>query len=848
MKKLCANKIVLSVLLVAVTMPATTTFLTGCSTTKNLPEEEVLYTGIQEIAYNRPLKKKKTKHHNDSTGVITSIADAYKAVDELFQQKELSMLKKDSQGGDEEKFTKAQKDSIKAVQKAEEEAYETAKTEVEAALAYAPNNALFGSSSMRVPLPLGLWIYNATVGKKNAFAKWSFNNFAANPVYISSVNPRTRALVAQNTLRNYGYFNGTVDYEVLPETNPRKAKVGYVVMPRHLFRLDSIEYRDFPLGLDSLLRRDLHKSVLHKGDAFSVINLDAERSRLYEKFRNNGYFYYTPEMVSYQADTIRRKGFVQLRVKPASDTPPQALKQYYLGRTYVSLYGNEDNTLTDTLSRRDFTVYYKGKSRKEGQRAQMPLRLSALRRNLLYREGMLYRQDLMNFVAQQISEMDVFGASNLRFIPRDSTGVSDTLDVAIMAMLDKPYDGEFTTKLTSKSNGQVGPGVSFSMAKRNAFRGAEKLKFEVYGSYEWQTNQNVQGRSSVINSYEYGTSLSLDYPRLIMPGWQRLSRRARTSTSFALDASWLNRANYFSMVSLSAKVAYSYQPRVTMKHEFTPFRLEYDDLLSTTTAFDSIMNANQALYVSMRNQFVPSMRYAFTYSSRRNARNPRSLLFEVKESGNLVSGIYALCGKSFYDKDKQLFGVPFAQFVKMSAEFREEFKLTPRTSLATRVGMGVVFSYGNSTTAPYNDLFSVGGANSVRAFTVRGVGPGNYTPGATAYSYIDQMGDFKIELNAEFRFPIVSMLKGAVFLDAGNVWLLNSDANRPGGTFRLNRLADDIALGTGAGLRFDLDFLVLRFDVGVGIHAPYETGKSGYYNMPRFLDSLGYHLAVGYPF
>ena len=131
---------------------------------------------------------------------------------------------------------------------------------------------------------------------------------------------------------------------------------------------------------------------------------------------------------------------------------------------------------------------------------------------------------------------------------------------------------------------------------------------------------------------------------------------------------------------------------------------------------------------------------------------------------------------------------------------------------------------------------------------MRGVGPGRYRPGTSEYSYIDQMGDFKIELNAEYRFPIVSILKGAVFLDAGNVWLLSSDEARPGGTFRLSRLGRDLALGTGAGLRLVLDFLVLRFDVGVGLHAPYDTGKSGYYNLPKFKDSLGYHLAVGYPF
>lgn len=811
----------------------------GCSTTKNLPEEEVLYTGIKDIAYGEEaVRKKKMKAGEKETGVITSIADAYNAVDNLLSGNGIGTAV------EELTLTQEQQDSLKTVQKIEKGAYAAAKEEVEAALAYAPNNSLFGSSSMRIPFPSGLWVYNAMVGREGKFAKWILNNFGTTPIYISTVNPEVRALVAQNVLRNYGYFNGTVGYEVLPQKNPRKAKISYTVLPRNLFRLDSIEYRGFSEGMDSLIRKTFPQRKLFGGDPFSVINLDAERTRLYNLFRNSGYYYYKNDYIVYQADTIQRPGFVQLRVVPADGLPSEASRKYYLGKTQISLFDNDYTPLTDTLQRRDYTLFYKS-----DRKGRSPLRLGAMRRNMFYKRGELYRQDLMNFVQQQLSGMDVFSTVTLNFVPRDTTALNDTLDVRVVGVLDKPYDGEFSTKITSKSNGQVGPGLVFSLAKRNAFRGAEKLKFEAHGSYEWQTNRNVQGNSSVINSYEYGTSLSLEYPRLIMPGARALSRRrAKTSTTFSLDATWLNRARYFNMVELSARVAYSYQARPTIKHEFVPFRLDYDELLSTTSEFDSIINANQALYVSMRNQFVPSMEYTFTYSSTRRARHPRSFIFNVKESGNVTSGIFAACGQSFHTRDKKLFSVPFAQYIRLSAEYREEFRLTSRTSLATRVGAGAIFCYGNSTAAPYNDLFSVGGANSIRAFTVRGVGPGSYRPGTSAYSYIDQMGDFKLELNAEYRFPIVSILHGAVFLDAGNVWLLDSDANRSGGTFDISRFGRDLALGTGAGLRLDLDILVLRFDVGVALHAPYNTGKSGYYNLPKFKDSLGFHLAVGYPF
>lgn len=810
--------------------------LVSCSTTKNLPEDEVLYIGIEDIAFGQKNKKKKQKTED---GVITSLADAYKTVDELLTSKDMSLLKQQ----EEQELTEAQKDSLKQAEREQKEAYGLAKSEVEAALAYAPNNAIFGSSSWRFPFPMGLWVYNSFVGKTSKMGKWIFNTFGKNPVLISTVNPELRARVAQNTLRNYGFFKGTVDYEVLPQKNPRKAKISYAVMPRTLYRLDSIAYLKFPAAGDSLIRKTQRQRNIHSGEPFSVAKLGAERSRLHALFRNSGYYYYKPEYITFRADTIQRPDYVQLQVVPSENIPDFAQRRYYLGKTRITLYDSRMAELTDTVVRRDFTLIFGNEKHKT------PLKLPAIRHNLYYRRGSLYRQDLMSIVQQRLSEMDVFSSVTMKYVPQDTTMNGDTLDIEIIGVLDKPYDGEFTTKVTSKSNGQVGPGLSFSMSKRNAFRGAEKLKFEVHGSYEWQTKSSVQGRSSVINSYEYGTSLSLNYPRVIFP-WvgRKLSRRALTSTAFSFDATWLNRANYFGMVSLSARASYTYQSRPTIKHEIVPFRLDYDELLSTTSTFDSIMNANQALYVSMRNQFIPSMRYVFTYSSPRRAHNPRSFIFEIKESGNITSGIYAAFGQPFNQKDKKLFSVPFAQYVRLSAEFREEFKLTPRTSIATRLTAGAIFSYGNSLSAPYNDLFSVGGANSIRAFTVRGVGPGGYRPGTDAYSYIDQMGDFKLEMNVEYRFPIISSLYGAVFLDAGNVWLINSDENRPNGTFKWSRFGRDLALGTGLGVRYDLDFLVLRFDVGVGLHTPYETGKGGYYNLPKFKDSLGYHLAVGYPF
>lgn len=808
--------------------------LAGCSTTKNLPEDETLYAGIKEIAfgYQAGTKQKKGKKEK---GVITSLADAYKTVDEVLIKRNASALQN-------KELSQQEKDSIQQEKEYLKEAYSKAEEEVKAALAYAPNASLMGSSSIRHPFPVRLWIYNSFVNSKNKIGKWIFDQFAATPIYISTVNPEVRALVAQNTLRNYGFFSGTVTHEIIPLKNPREAKISYTVMPHHLYRLDSIAYLNFSTGADSLIRQSASKTLLKKGDAFSVVNLDGERSRLNSLFRNNGFYFYKPEYIAFRADTIARPYKVQLQVLPAGNIPRAAQKKYYIGKTRINIFQQNNYEITDSIGRRDFKLFFSAPNHKT------PLKMNAIRRYLFYKRGDLYREDLHDFIQEQLSGMGVFSQINMKYVPRDSLMTSDTLDVEINGVLDKPYDGEFEAKVTSKSNDQIGPGISFGMSKRNAFRGGEKLKFEVHGSYEWQTNSNVIGDNSVINSYEYGTSLSLDYPRLVMPGWRKLSRRAATSTSFTLDASWLNRASFFGMVSLGARVAYTYQRNFNVKHEFIPFRLDYNELLSTTPRFDSIMNANEALYISMRNQFVPSMRYILTYSSSKRARNPIAFTLDIKESGNVTSGLFAAFGQPFSKQDKKLFNVPFAQYLRISADFRESFKLTARSQLVGRISLGAIYSYGNSTNAPYSDLFYVGGANSIRAFNMRGVGPGSNVPGISRYSYVDQMGDIKFEANLEYRFPIVGSLYGATFLDAGNVWLMHKDPNRPGGNLDFSRIGREIALGTGVGLRYDLEFLVLRFDVGVGLHAPYDTGKSGYYNLPRFKNSLAYHLAVGYPF
>ena len=843
----------------------------SCSQTRNMPEGELLYKGIKEISYGeKAASARQIVTQREDEGVITSVGNAVNTVSSLLSRRKgvLETLDSLKVRQKDKSLTREQLDSIKAEAELLNTAFEEAKAEVEAALACAPNGALMGSSKIVFPWPIGLYVHNYLADSKSAVGKWINNTFGRSPVYISTVNPHTRTLVAKNILRNHGFFRAETEYDLIPMKDSLKAKIAYSVYPNQLYRLGSIEFLQFPARVDSIITKGRRQSGLKTGDAFNVANLDAERTRISTLLKNRGYYAFRPEYVTFKADTIRQPGRVQLRVEPIPGLPQNAMRQYVIGHTDVTMLKYDDYVIVDSVRprkrSRDTISVDTTKSRKSrtlprvrdimmrysGKAGVQPLRLSELRKYLFYTEGQMYNETMLSYVRDKVGQMGIFSQLQMNFTPRNSTDslAPDTLDVHILAMLDKPYDSEFSASITNKSNGLIGPGISYSISKKNAFHRAETMKLMVYGSYEWQTGATPTGNNGTVNSFELGGQLSLNYPRLIMPNGRRIGRSAKTSTDYALDISWINRAGYYSMAQFKADMTYNYQGRMYVRHSFTPLSVKYTSLLKRSESLDEIFRRNPIIEVSMRDQVVPSMEYTLSMTSSRRARNPRSFTMTIKQAGNITSGIFAAFGKNWSEKDKKILGAPFAQFVKLTADFKEEVRLPHDMSIVGRVSAGVIYSYGNSSAAPYSDLFSVGGANSIRAFCLRGVGPGRYHPSNNGYSYIDQMGDIKLELNAELRFPIIGNLKGALFIDAGNVWLMKEDANRPGSGFSLKHFANDLALGTGAGVRYDLSFLVLRFDIGVGIHTPYDTGKSGYYNMPNFGKSLGFHLAVGYPF
>ena len=783
-------------------------FFVSCSMTKNIPEDDQLFTGLTKIVYEDEPEDNPFEDHLDAI-----------------------------------------------------------KEEVEAALATTPNGSLFGSSYYHTPWSWRLWVYNTYANKDSKFARWMTKSFGRAPVLMSQVNPALRASVARSVLQSNGYFRGNVTYETVTSKNPKKCKIGYTIHLDSLFTLDSVAYVNFPAPLQTLIDSTLSESLIKSGEPFSVSALDGERSRVTNLFRNNGYYYYNSNYASYLADTFNVAGKAQLRFQLAEGLTPEALSKRYIGNIAVQFRKNMREQLTDSVKRRHLTIRYNGKN--------PPIRPNTILRNLRLRPRQEYSYDNYLESASKINATGVFSSTDFLFTPRAGT---DTLDLVLNCVFEKPYDFYLETNAIGRTSGRYGPEVKIGFTRRNLFRGGEKLDINLHGSYEWQ---HGGGENSA--TYQYGADASIEFPRILAPFYNservrrdkngRPIRRRRPyaapTTLAKMSFDIVQRPDYYRMHVASGEWTYRWQPTATSRHEYSPLTLKYQFKNTTTAKYDSVMEKNMYLSASMEDYLIPKMRYTYTYTSPATLRNPIRWETTIEESGGITSLIDLARGKSLNEKYKTLFKAPYTQFIKLETDLTKTWSLGLFSKLVGHLNAGILYNYGNCDNAPFTELFYVGGANSIRAFLMRDIGPGRlmYFEGASRQiNYVLRNGDFKLVGNLEYRTPLFGNLEGAFFLDAGNVWFLRY-ANLLDETdytsqeayeedkeiyeqmgFDASKFFNDIAVGTGIGLRYNLGFLVIRLDWGVALHVPYDTGKSGYFNISRFKDAHTLHFAIGYPF
>jgi len=716
------------------------------------------------------------------------------------------------------------------------------KDQIFSAINVKPNNPLY-SPYYRTPFPIGLWVYNHWDENSKGLKGWFYKKLVAKPVLISRVRPQTRVNMIDELLHNNGYFDSKSSYTLnYHSKNKKKAKITYDVNVRPPYTLGSITYLDDDSPLNHIIDSIALKNNYFKtGSRYCTDSLNTVRIDITNALRNRGYYYFRPEYIEYLADSVTQKRVINMQMVKAADVPNQASTKFLANNVTVTVEDFNGGGVPDTIQARNCTLI-----KKEPVKINNKLIPSCI----IWRKGRPFRVGNMDIIQMNLARTGIFSNISMQAQPLDTLLENGygLIDLIINCTLDKPIEVSLEAKGTTKTNSFIGPGLGLGIKHKNIFGGGEQLSADLTASYEWQTGKGNAYKNSDFNSYQIGLDIGLAIPRLLAPRFIDRARRYINWTKFNIGGEFMNRPNYFKIARISSEMTWEWHSNKYSQHSFTPLKLTYSTLLSTTEAFDSIYLNNRAVEQSFQDVFIPQMSYTYTLEK---SFGKNSILWSTTatEAGNLCYLIW----KAFKVKDGEMniLNTYFSQFIKAYTQVVWTRTLFGEHKLVGRVFVGAAYAYGNATEIqiPYMEQFYIGGSNSLRGFSVRSVGPGSYRPMyRDKNTYYDQTGTFKFETNWEYRFPLMGYLKGAVFVDAGNVWLLEEDTFREGGKLQFKNFFKELALNTGLGLRFDMGMIVLRADLGIALHVPYDTDKKGYFNIPKFKDGLALHIAIGYPF
>ena len=729
-------------------------------------------------------------------------------------------------------------------------------TELSGTVRPKPNFSILG---MRPKLA----IYNTFYTKNDQGLKhWIQTKLGEPPVLVSKVDTSSINQVMSGRLHNRGYFNNIVQSKTTQKN--KTATIDWTAYISEPYRIRNIEYTLYdtqPVQTD--IEKVQGESLLKKGDPYDLDVMTAERVRIDANLKNKGYYYFSPDLLIFSVDTTigNRQADVLMRLK--RDIPAYTLRPYTIDDIYI--FANY--TLADSMSVSD-TIDFKGYHYIPNENYVRARHL--LRGVFLEKDSLYSRQDHL-LTINRLAGLPAYKFVNINY-ERD-TVQQGKLDSFIYLTPSFKKSLRLEGRYVSKSNNFTGPGITASFRNRNAFKGSELLTIEFTGNFESQVGgrgsetppEGQEKANTNLSSYQLGTQATLTIPRIVSPVELRnLRTEFVPKTRMSLGFDFLNRVRYYQMNSFNASYAYNWRPKKEFTHDITPINLQYVQLGKTTIAFDTLLAQNPFLRRSFEDQFIIGSIYQFTFTNQMETNRTHQFFdnFTVDGSGNLINGLQSLSGADEPEEDRprEIFGRPYSQYVRFENDFRYYFHITKESQIATRLLAGVGYAHGNSTVLPYVKQFSIGGPNSIRAFRARSIGPGTYNvPDSLFSSYFDQTGDMKLEANIEYRFPIAGFFKGAVFLDAGNVWLLretrkpDGTPDKPGGLFEGNEFLAELAVGTGVGLRVDVQFFVLRFDLGIPVRVPHmPPGQRNVLSDFKFgfkgENSMTLNIAIGYPF
>jgi outer membrane protein insertion porin family len=674
--------------------------------------------------------------------------------------------------------------------------------------------------------------------------------FAKPPVLLEDVNPEFRAKVMQQRLYEMGHFDSHVDVDIKTYgKGDKKARAKYNIIFHPAYTFRNYNYIPRNIKIDNLISNSLENSYIKQGKWYWVNTLERERNRISNMLRDSGYYYFNPNYLYFHADTTKAYKRVDLDLVVKSDIPDRSVEKFSIRN--VSVKVNSDNPKhLDNNAPKPFT--YHNFEYDDPWELFKPKRIA---RGLSIAPGKQYSfTDQMNTV-RFLQGYDAFKSVNVAFQQVDSS--DNLLDATVELLPLKPIQTSVNATFATKSNDFLGPAAEFTIGNMNLFGGAEKLLFKLDGGFEWQKRSKRQKYELGFNSYELGSQIQLVTPRVLVPfRTPRKSMRYVSKTHLTLGYRSLKRVQFYTIDVSQLKFGYSW--RITEKHEYSLELVSFDYLRvpKKSSDFKLFLDYFPQIAKSFEEQVIPGSIFTYTYTSSPNQTMVDKLYLntQVDIAGNLAYLTNPGKGNA-YDQDFQpgmLFGTPYAQYFKLNGDVRYYMYINERKQLAARLFAGFGAPYGNSSALPFSKQYFAGGSQDIRAFYARSVGPGSYAPVKNEIyegGFIDQTGDIKLLGNIEYRFPITYRTNGALFVDAGNVWLWNKDEKRPGGEFRFNTFMNDMAIGTGFGIRVDLDYFIFRLDAAVPIRKPYLTdGEKWIFSNSGFLGDYILSLAVGYPF
>lgn len=707
-----------------------------------------------------------------------------------------------------------------------------------------PNSTFLG-------MRMGLYYHYKAQQKKPGFINtWLNKKIGEEPVYLSAVNPQRVEELMLNRLDNRGYFYSTANAKI--DSTKTFAGIQYKVALTEPYTMEKLELSTDSLAIYNEISNVLTETEIKPGTRFDLQLMKFERERIDRALKKKGYYNFNPDFLIFEADTNRydtRKYDLFLRLKrniPKKATTPYVIDSITVFPNYSiendSVLVNSQTELVNGIHFIQRETYFKPKK---------------LAPYILFQKREKYNAESARLTSNRLSSLGSYKFVNIRFNETDTISVdgqrSLNVDIFLSPLTKRSLRAEL--QAVTKSNGFSGPGIGATYSNRNLFKAGETLSISANFAYETQISG---GRDAGLSSIAGGIKADLTIPRLVPFSPSRF-KYAVPKTKISIGTDILKRSKLYTLNSFNTSFGYTWQANRFVYHELNPINMVYVNLSNTTEEFDAILDNNPFLSRSFEQQFIAGINYTFTYNEMvdEDKKHPIFISTSLDVAGNTLNLLAG--GKN------TVLGLEYAQYAKADVDFRYYYKWGKEQALVSRLYAGLGIPYGNSTTLPFVKQFFSGGPYSVRAFQIRSLGPGTFSSNADrTSSFFDQSGNLRLEGNLEYRFPLVSYLKGALFIDAGNVWLTNqieisndeSEASQAlndqlvtQGTFGSD-WAKELGVGVGFGLRVDIQSFVIRFDLASPWRTPYlpEGERS---RVPFFdggSDNLIFNFAIGYPF